>query len=88
MATFAFQPTASTPFQFQPELDGSIYTGIVTWNIFRMGWYLNLFALDGTRVVTLPLIGSPDDADISMTKGYFNSTLVFRDSSQTFEVTP
>lgn len=88
MTQFVFLPTATTPFRFQPTLDGNIYTGIVTWNLFGQRWYLNLYAINGTLVLAIPVVPSPADYDISLTKGYFNSTLVFRDASQTFEVSP
>jgi hypothetical protein len=85
---FPFAPTQQGPFQFQPTLDGTTYTGVVTWNLFGQRYYLSLYALDGTRIFTLPLIGSPLDYDISLTAGYFTSTLVFRQASQQFEVNP
>lgn len=83
-----FTPTASAPFQFQPTLDGALYTAIVTWNVFGRRYYLNLYTLQGIRVFTVPLVGSPLDYDISLTAGYFASTLVFREPSQQFEVSP
>lgn len=88
MTAFAFAPTATAPFQFQPILDGDVYTGIVTWNVYGRRWYLNLYALNGTRVLTIPAVQSPDNYDISLTAGYFTSKMVFRASSNSFEVTP
>lgn len=156
-----FSPSAATPFQFNPTLDGQVYSAIITWNLFGQRWYANLYALDGVRVFTLPLIGSavginlqtlswalgtvtavtsiphgykvgatirltitgvvPDgyngtfdclitgdsqftyqmptalagmtqagvvSYDISLTAGYFASTMVFREPNQQFEVSP
>ncbi len=83
-----FTPSSTAPFQFQPTLDGSLYTAIVTWCLFGRRYYLNLFTLQGTRVFTMPLIGSPLDYDISLTAGYFTSKLIFRAPSQQFEVSP
>lgn len=88
MSVFVFAPTATAPFQFQPTLDGNVYTGIVTWNVFGRRWYLNLYALNGTRVLTVPAVQSPDDYDISLVEGYFTSKLVFRASSNSFVITP
>lgn len=85
--TFQFRPTAIQPFQFQPTLDGAVYTCFVLWGLFGQRWYVWLYALNGTRVLTIPLIGSPNDSDISMTAGYFASKLIFRESSNRFEVT-
>lgn len=58
MTPFLFTPSPQGPFQFSPTLDGVTYNGIVTWNLFGRRYYLNLFALDGTAVFTLPLIGT------------------------------
>jgi hypothetical protein len=82
----AFQPTQFGPFRLQPTLDGNVYTGVVPWGLFGQRWYFSLFALDGTRVFTLPLIGSPNNYDISLTAGYFDTPLIFREASQQFEV--
>lgn len=88
MATIiAFQPTrAFPPFQFQATLDSAVYTGIVKWGLFGQRWYLWLYALDGTRIFTLPMIGSPPAYDISLTAGYFTTPLIFRQASQQFEI--
>ena len=162
---FPFQPSSAGPFTFQPVLDGQTYTARVSWNIYRHGWYVDLFTLQGDRVFTLPLAGSsagltletlqrdqvsgvvtatatvphgyapgqlvrltvsnaapdgyngrfecrilgpdsfaytlPDDPgaamaqntgaasyDISLTDNYFESTLVYREPSRQFEVSP
>jgi len=63
--TYAFQPSSQAPFQFQPTLDGEVYNCTVTWNLFRGGqgstspYYLNIYALDGTLVVSRALVASP-----------------------------
>lgn len=88
MATFPFNPTATTPFQFQPTLDGAEYTAIVTWNVFGRRWYLTINQLDGTRVLTRAMVGSPNDYDINLVGGYFSSVLVYREASNQFEVSP
>ena len=88
MTTYDFQPSSTTPFQFQPTLDGSVYTVIVTWNLAGARYYINVYALDGTLIVSLPRVGSPLGYDISLVAGYFTSTLVFREASNQFEVMP
>ena len=161
MTIFPFLPSNTAPFQFQPTLDGDVYTVVVTWNLFGRRYYANVYQLDGTLVVSLPVIGSaggvgissivwgggkvtvttavphgyrvtstvavtisgcaPDafngrydcaitgpttffyllandpgtftllgvaSYDISLTAGYFDSTLVFREAAQQFEVSP
>jgi hypothetical protein len=89
MTTFAFTPQqTSPPFQFQPTLDGQVYNVTVTWNLFGQRWYVNIYDLGFNLIVCLPLIGSPNDYPISLTAGYFTSTLVFYAASQQFVVTP
>jgi hypothetical protein len=56
---FEFAPSQQAPFQFQPTFDGSIYTVIVTWNLFGKRYYVNVYTLDNVLVLTLPLISSP-----------------------------
>lgn len=62
MTTFPFLPSNTSLFQFQPTLDGNLYSASVPWNVAGQRYYIALFALDGTRVLTLPLVGS-DNAD-------------------------
>ena len=89
MTTTPFTPTATQAFTWQPTLDGATYTGVVTWNLTGQRWYLNIYTLQNTRVLTVPVVGSPDGRDINLVAGYFKtSTLVFRQSSQSFEVLP
>lgn len=59
MTTFPFKQPANQAFQFQPTLDGQVYSAIVTWNLFGRRYYLNLLALDGTLVLCTALAGSP-----------------------------
>ena len=88
MATFNFNPTTSSNYRFQPTLDGDTYTVVVDWNVYGQRYYVNVYNLSNTRVFTLPLIGSPLDTPISMTAGYFTSTLVYYPSLNQFVVLP
>lgn len=156
-----FVPNNRVPFAFQPTLDGQVYNVTVTWNLFGVRYYINVYSLAGVLVVAKAMVGSPDglaieglswangkafattslphgfkigttialtvtgcapDAfngqiqafvtgpqtltwaiagdpgmatafgavtyNISLVAGYFASTLVFRQSSQQFEVSP
>lgn len=87
---FPFTPNAAAvpPYQFAPTLDGQVYNVYVTWNVFGQRWYINVYDLTGELVLSTPTIGSPSDYDISLVWGIFTSTLVFRESSQQFEVSP
>ena len=66
MTVIPFLPSATQPFEFQPTLDGIQYTAFVKWNVFGRRYYLELYQLDGARVLTTALIGSPNDADINL----------------------
>ena len=83
---FAFAPSNSSPFTFQPPLDGRQYTAVVTWNVFGERYYVNLYTLQGVRVFTVAMVGSPNDYDINLAGGYFASVLVYRADLQRFEV--
>ena len=89
MTLIPFNPSAYANFQFNPELDGVTYIGIVTWNLYGERYYINIYNNNGTLIVTNPLIASPDDYDINLVFGYFQtSKLVYRASSNSFEISP
>ncbi len=81
-------PKVYNNFSFQATLDGLKYNVVITWNIYSQRYYLTIYDLNNNLVLTLPLIGSPNDFDISMTKGYFNSKLIYRAQSNQFEISP
>lgn len=84
-----FSPTIDQNFSWQPTLDGQQYTALVTWSLFGQRWILNVYALSGVLVMTKPMTASPVESDINLLAGYFTtSTLVYRESSNAFEVTP
>lgn len=83
-----FTPTLNTNFSYLPTLDGVQYNMIVTWSLFGQRWILNIYTLSGNLVLSKPLRSSPDYYDINLIQGYFTtSTLVFRESSNNFEIT-
>ena len=84
-----FTPTAAAPFQFQPTLDGAVYTCIVTWNVYGQRWYLQCNSLDGTLIFNRALVSSPLNYDTNLAAGYFTtSTLIYRGANSQFEVSP
>ncbi len=84
-----FSPAVNQNFSFQPTLDGQLYNAIVTWSLFGRRWIVNVYTLGGALVFQKPLTGSPDGYDINIAAGYFfTSTLVYRDSTNNFEVSP
>ncbi|KWN80876.1 hypothetical protein WM24_23875 [Burkholderia ubonensis] len=54
-----FAPSSTSNFQFQCQLDGSAYNVVVTWSLFGARYYVNVYSLDGTLIVVMPMIGSP-----------------------------
>lgn len=77
------------PFQFPATLDGTTCNVVVTFNIGSQRPYINVFNSSNTLIVAPALVASPDDYDINMVGGYFTtSTLVFRETSQQFEINP
>jgi hypothetical protein len=87
----AFTPnnTNSPPFSTVFTLDGTSYNAAVTWNIAGQRWYLTLTNQAGTVIWNGALIGSPLDYDILLAPGVFKtSTLLYREDSGNFEVTP
>lgn len=90
MTTYVpFTPALNTLFSFQPTLGGSLYNLYVTWNMAGQRWYLNIADLQQNLVLAEALISSPDDYDINLIENYIaGSTLVFRTSSQNFEISP
>ena len=90
MTTFIkFDPVPSANFQFNCTLDTQPYTVIVTWNTYSPRYFINIYNTAGNLIVTNPLTGSPDNYDINLVFGYFTtSKLVYRVSSNNFEITP
>lgn len=61
---YNFTPSTQENFQFQPTLDGQQYNAIVTWNFAAQRFYINLYALDGTLIFSIPVIGSDTGRNI------------------------
>ncbi len=59
MTIFPFTPSSSSPFQFQPTLDGQPYNATVPWSLFGGRYYLNLVALNGTQIWYGAISSSP-----------------------------
>ena len=86
-----FQPNNLSVFSFGAALtsiNGTVatYTINVPWNIFGMRYYVTCVSQTGAAIFTLPLIGSPDDYNISMSAGYFTTQIVYRTSTSNFEI--
>lgn len=95
MTNYLFTPSDTTPYQFQPTLDNVVYTVTVPYNYFEQRYYIQIATTAQTLVYYMPLIGSPPNFDISLlppmnplTSVPWVSTMVFRASTQNFEVNP
>ena len=87
MATIiAFNPVPNQNFQFQATFDGQSYSVVLSWNIYGQRYYINIYDQNSNLVVCRSVVGSPDGYDISLTAGYFTTKLVYRASSNQFEV--
>lgn len=87
----AFQPNPQTapPFQATFTLDGSVYQGSVTWNVYGQRWYFTLTDQAGDVAWNGPLIGSSLTQNVPLAPGIFEtSTILFREDTGNFEVTP
>ncbi len=83
-----FDPSPASNFQFQATLDGNLYTVICTFNAYGQRYYFTIYDLTQTAILSRPIIESPDGFDINLIALYFASTMVFRESSQSFEIAP
>jgi hypothetical protein len=83
-----FQPSNSANFTFNATFDGVAYNVVVNWNYWAQRYYVNVYTINGQIVYTLPQIGSPDNDDININAGYFTSPLIYRVSSNSFEIGP
>ena len=62
---FTFTPVPNTNFVFQPTLDGEVYNVVVTWNFAAQRYYINIYSLDGTLIVSRAMVGSPLGVNLS-----------------------
>lgn len=87
MTTFVtYTQSPNQIFSFNAVLDGASYTLGVPWNLYGQRFYLACLNQQNTVIFNVPLIGSPDYYDINLTAGYFQTPIIFRESTQTFEI--
>lgn len=87
MTTYVqFTPNPNTNLQFTATLDGQQYNVLVTWSLYARRWYLNVINLQGSLVLSKALVGSPPDSGIDLLFGYFSTIMLFRQSTQQFEI--
>lgn len=89
MTSVTYVPFVQPPnaqFQFAAVFDGETYNVTCTWNVFGQRYFVNIFADNAERVLTIGRVGSPAGYDISLTAGYFTTKLVWREANNQFEV--
>ena len=87
MNIIAFIPDGKTPFRFQATVGGNKLFASVPYNQYSRRYYLKLTDSSWNTVSFTPLIASPDEYDINLAPGYPGGSLIFRESSNQFEVT-
>ena len=89
LVAFAPNNQLAPPFSAIFTLDGTAYSGSVTWNVYAQRWYFTLTNQGGTVIWNGPLIGSPLTADIYLAPGIFEtSTILYREDTGNFEQNP
>jgi hypothetical protein len=89
MNIIQFAPLPSGPFTFPLTRQGRPYSGVVGWSLSGQRRYLSVSSAQGALVAATPLVGSPPGFDIDLLSGRFlPSTLVFRETTNQFEVGP
>jgi hypothetical protein len=86
MISYQFIPSATQKFQFSPSLDGVTYTAVCPWNNFAQRYYISIYDSYGNLKCNVPVVESPDDYDINLIFGYFDTKMVYRASTSSFEV--
>ena len=84
---YPFSGSEQKSMVFTPVLDGSVYNCRITWNIAAQRWYLNITNNSGRRLLTVPVIASPQNRDFNLLTGVFSTTrMVWRISAGQIEV--
>lgn len=90
MTTFVkFNPASTANFQFNVTLDNVPYVVVCSYNSYSSRYYISIYDTARTLIFVRPMVGSPNDYDINLVFGFFNiSTMVYRVSTNQFEITP
>ncbi|VWB07057.1 phage baseplate plug family protein [Burkholderia lata] len=91
MTTIPFAPSATLtpPFQVAVTLDGQPYNLTTMWNFAAQRWYASLTTPSNANAWYGALVGSPLNYDIPLAPGIFTtSTILYREDSGNFEITP
>lgn len=86
-----FTQPSQTVFQFNATLvniygNSSLYSVTTPWNVYACRYYVQVTDFNQNVVAYVPLTPSPDDYSINLLNGLFTTKLVYRTSSNNFEV--
>jgi hypothetical protein len=76
-----FSPSPVSPPQYTVTLAGVQYNLVVTWNLFGLRYYVNLYLSNGGAwVLTVPATGSEAAAPQNLVAGYIPGATLWFDS--------
>lgn len=78
---------SAPPFSAQITVAEGLIILTAAWNIAGQRWYIAIKNDGGETLLYRPLIGSPMGYDINLISTISQSSLVYREDNQTFEVT-
>ncbi|ENC7539748.1 hypothetical protein ABK178_004278 [Salmonella enterica subsp. enterica serovar Brandenburg] len=81
-----FKPDGRGPFQFTARIGEYEIFARVPFNLYANRYYLELKDSSGEVLVYTPLIASPDGYDINLALPFALGKLIFRESTNQFEV--
>ena len=65
--TVPFAPSTTSAFTFQPTINGTQYTAVVTWNMVEQRYYLNLYSVSGALVICTAVVSSGPQLGATLT---------------------
>ncbi|MBJ9210657.1 hypothetical protein I5481_02105 [Citrobacter freundii] len=86
MTLIPFKPDGNQPFQFTARVGNYELFARVPFNLYANRYYLELKDSSGDVVVYCPLVASPDGYDINLALPCAPGKLIFRESTNQFEV--
>lgn len=81
-----FKPDGREPFQFSAQIGENELFTRVPFNQYANRYYLELKDSSGEVLVYTPLIASPDGYDINLALPFLPGKLIYRESTNQFEV--
>ena len=86
-AFITFSPPNNEPFQFTASVNGRMLFCVVLYNFYANRYYLQATDNGNAVALNVPMIASPDEYDINLALPFAPGKIVYRASSNQFEVT-